>query len=753
MTISSTVSRLAYNGNGSTVAFSVSFKFIDPEDLKVYVGDALQVLDTDYTVTGGSGSTGTVTFSTAPALTDSVVILRDPAILQETDYVANDPFPAETHERALDKLTMIAQRHSDLLGRSMTLADSETSDVSLLIPSPEARKIVGWNSTGTALENVDASTLATIAAFGTANADVFSGDGVQTDFTLSDNPAALNNLDVSIGGVTQTPGTDYTWSSGYTLTFTSAPPAGTGNILVRYMQALAQGQSDAAAAYWTDNSGSVRDVESALQMITLEHVSVSDPRFGAVGDGVTDDTAAIQAAVNYAMSKNGLVHFNGPATYLITSKITVKVTRDLTEEISGAAQFSDNCAAYLVGYGSPVVKAGAAMSSMFELIYDTTDSDIGPFFSVIEGLGFDGNNVASVGISSNYSLGVTYQNNRFWNLPVGVDYSGYGVIRALRNVFKCSTGFKVSGGGGDSLFFGNDFYAAANSTSCLVFGYYGGNSRVISNVFTNENGYTSTFAIKLDGTTAATTEEIRNVVISDNEFCGYTTGIYAVGKGGGVYNVYDCIVRGNHTLPYGGSNPGKLLEALDCSGFIVSENKFNSISYSSATETSGLALTRCNDFKVSNNFFENYSNSAVRLTDCVRTTVSENSFYDNGKLGAAYEIVRVGGASSSRNYFTRNRFYQSSDSYAENGIVELAGTNSTFAFDNVFLGVNKPYTKVGAISVLRREEFGSAAPTTEYWWQGDIVWNTGVSAGGSPGWVCVTSGTPGTWKAMPNVAA
>jgi hypothetical protein len=48
---------------------------------------------------------------------------------------------------------------------------------------------------------------------------------------------------------------------------------------------------------------------------------------------------------------------------------------------------------------------------------------------------------------------------------------------------------------------------------------------------------------------------------------------------------------------------------------------------------------------------------------------------------------------------------------------------------------------------------GTAAPTTGTWKRGDVVMNSTPSAGGTPGWVCVTAGTPGTWKAMSNVAA
>ena len=48
--------------------------------------------------------------------------------------------------------------------------------------------------------------------------------------------------------------------------------------------------------------------------------------------------------------------------------------------------------------------------------------------------------------------------------------------------------------------------------------------------------------------------------------------------------------------------------------------------------------------------------------------------------------------------------------------------------------------------------FGAAVPTTGTWERGDAIWNTSAAAAGAPGWVCVTAGTPGTWKAMANLA-
>ncbi len=54
-------------------------------------------------------------------------------------------------------------------------------------------------------------------------------------------------------------------------------------------------------------------------------------------------------------------------------------------------------------------------------------------------------------------------------------------------------------------------------------------------------------------------------------------------------------------------------------------------------------------------------------------------------------------------------------------------------------------------TVLPNRTVNTAAPTTGKWVRGAIIWNSSPSLGAPPGWVCVTSGTPGTWKAMANL--
>ncbi|MED3468448.1 hypothetical protein P4485_21575 [Bacillus thuringiensis] len=46
----------------------------------------------------------------------------------------------------------------------------------------------------------------------------------------------------------------------------------------------------------------------------------------------------------------------------------------------------------------------------------------------------------------------------------------------------------------------------------------------------------------------------------------------------------------------------------------------------------------------------------------------------------------------------------------------------------------------------RRHGFGTTAPTSGDWRVGDIVYNTIPASGGSIGWVCIATGTPGTWR-------
>lgn len=90
-----------------------------------------------------------------------------------------------------------------------------------------------------------------------------------------------------------------------------------------------------------------------------------------------------------------------------------------------------------------------------------------------------------------------------------------------------------------------------------------------------------------------------------------------------------------------------------------------------------------------------------------------------------------------------------------NGDITLGNTTRSPAQVSVHgklaIGVNTPDPSVdlhvsGAIKFSNnRHAAGDAAPTYGSFTQGDIVWNTKPTPGGWIGWVCIGSGTPGTW--------
>jgi len=158
MTISSTTVKNSYSGDGSTTTFTYTFKIFQDSDIQVIIRsstgtETIKTLTTHYTVTGaGVSSGGTVVFTSGniPTSTQTVVLRRNIPQTQAIDYIANDPFPAESHEEGLDRATMAIQQIQEEVTRSLKLSKTNTmtSTEFTVGAADRANKILSFDSSG-----------------------------------------------------------------------------------------------------------------------------------------------------------------------------------------------------------------------------------------------------------------------------------------------------------------------------------------------------------------------------------------------------------------------------------------------------------------------------------------------------------------------------------------------------------------------------------------------------------------------------
>ena len=194
MTVSTTTIKNSFSGNGSVVAFSYTFKIFSASEALVYVrtnatgAESLRTQgsgSTNYGISGvGAANGGTVTFVTAPTSAETVLIKRATGLQQNTDYQPADPFPAESHEEALDKLTHITQELQEELDRSFKVSrtNSITTPEFVDDASTRASLLLGFSSDGNNLE----ATTGRVSSVTTSNVAV-NGSGASQSATVSFN--------------------------------------------------------------------------------------------------------------------------------------------------------------------------------------------------------------------------------------------------------------------------------------------------------------------------------------------------------------------------------------------------------------------------------------------------------------------------------------------------------------------------------------------------------------------------------------
>ena len=141
--------------------------------------------------TDGVGGTITVAW---PSTNSTITIYRETTDTQGSDYEDYNQFPAETVETDLDKRTMRSQEQQEDLARSLKVAI--TASTGSTLPTGEANTYLGWDATGTILENK------TIATGGTILVKAGLSDAVaKTSDTLYMTPYGTGHAMKTIGTI------------------------------------------------------------------------------------------------------------------------------------------------------------------------------------------------------------------------------------------------------------------------------------------------------------------------------------------------------------------------------------------------------------------------------------------------------------------------------------------------------------------------------------------------------------------------
>lgn len=497
--------------------------------------------------------------------------------------------------------------------------------------------------------------------------------------------------------------------------------------------------------------------KASYSMIDGAPANVLD--FGAVGDGTTNDTAAIQNAINASSA----VYF--PSGTYLSDTVTLNQNSFLFGD--GSSTIIKQNTITGASYGTFFADSGSSSSTINNIVIRDMQMQspniTSPVFNQFQHL-----------ISLNGVKNVLIENVDFIGFYGDGLYIGSGASASQERhntnviVKDCYfDGINQQNRNGISVIDCNGFLADGNYFANTTYSTMPGaidiepdvntyhvikDIKIVNNKFYNIGGNVAAIGVHLPGVTYSTPPN--GFVIQNNFVDTFSANGFAftyILTGGISEATYNFGIFVSNNVFKSGASPFTLYGAKDA---IIYSNQFLNFTGSALVGYTSVDDTCLNVSLIDNLFYYCGSSGAgigIAVGTCKRLTIKGNEFNDCGT-----------GVAASANAIDFNvTSTTSSISIIENNFISPNG-KTLVAIQKESTHTFTPQTNIysnnrlNGLSNFFDWRFGdvqyfSAAPTTGAWVVGQYVYNSVPSSGHPQGFVCTASGTPGTWLSMGNL--